>query len=102
MCHRSVTYAKRYIMAAMAVVLASPSGPVGVVKGRCAVGSVLEEWSEEGSTHELVSTLVSNIKAGHRPAASTEAISRGIATERSTVAGDRSRPNRVRADDASG
>jgi hypothetical protein len=38
------------IMVAMAVVLASPSGPVGVVKEMFAVGSVLEEWSGRGST----------------------------------------------------
>ncbi|MGH8072420.1 MAG: hypothetical protein ACRERE_45735 [Candidatus Entotheonellia bacterium] len=37
-------------MAAMAVVAASPSVPVGVVKEMLAVGSVLAEWSGEGST----------------------------------------------------
>jgi hypothetical protein len=66
---------KAPFMAGMAIVAASPSGPIGVVKEMFAVGRVLVEGSEESSTNELISALVSDVKAGHRPAASTESIS---------------------------
>jgi hypothetical protein len=60
------------VMAAMAVVAASPSGPIGVVKAMFAVGKVLEEASREDPANELISALVSAVKAGHRPAGATE------------------------------
>jgi hypothetical protein len=66
---------KAPFMAGMAIVAASPSGPIGVVKEMFAVGRVLVEGTEESSTNELISALVSDVKAGHRPAASTESIS---------------------------
>jgi len=59
-------------MAGMAVVAASPSGPIGVVKEMFAVGRVLAEEGTEGSTNELISALVSHLKAGERPAAPME------------------------------
>jgi hypothetical protein len=62
-------------MAGMAVVAASPSGPIGMVKEIFAVGRVLAEGSGEGSTNELINALVADVKGGHRPAASTESIS---------------------------
>ena len=59
-------------MAAMAVVASSPSGPIGLVKEVFAVGGVLQEVSREGSSNELISALVADVNAGHRPAAPTE------------------------------
>jgi hypothetical protein len=59
----------------MAIVAASPSGPIGMVKEMFAVGRVLAEGSGESATNELISALVSDVKAGHRPAALTESIS---------------------------
>jgi hypothetical protein len=59
-------------MASMAVVAASPSGPIGVVKEMFAVGRVLAEGGTEGSTNELISALVSDLKAGQHPASPTE------------------------------
>jgi hypothetical protein len=62
------------IMAAMAVVAASPSGPIGVIKEMFAVGRVLVEGGGEGEANALVNALVSEVKAGHRPAAATESL----------------------------
>ena len=59
-------------MAAMAVVASSPSGLIGFVKEMFAVGSALQEVAREGSSNELISALVADVKAGHRPAAPTE------------------------------
>jgi hypothetical protein len=61
-------------MAGMAVVAASPSGPIGLIKEMFAVGRVLVEGSGEGESNELISALVSEVKAGHRPAAPTESL----------------------------
>jgi hypothetical protein len=66
---------KAPFMAGMAIVAASPSGPIGMVKEMFAVGRVLAEESGKGSANELIGALVSDVKAGHRPAASTESIS---------------------------
>jgi hypothetical protein len=63
------------LMAGMAVVAASPSGPIGLVKEMFAVGRVLAEGSGEGSTNELINALVADIRAGNRPASPTESIS---------------------------
>ena len=59
-------------MAAMAVVAASPSGPIGFVKEMFAVGGALQAVTHEGSPNTLVGALVADVTAGHRPAAPTE------------------------------
>jgi hypothetical protein len=59
-------------MAAMAVVAASPSGPIGVIKELSAVGRVLQEASQSGETNALINALVSNVKAGYRPSGTVE------------------------------
>jgi hypothetical protein len=59
-------------MAAMAVVAASPSGPIGVIKELSAVGSVFQEASQSGETSALINALVSDVKAGYRPTGTTE------------------------------
>jgi hypothetical protein len=64
-------------MAAMAVVASSPSRPIGFVKEMFAVGGALQAVTEEGSPNALVSALVADVKAGHRPAAPTESIRDG-------------------------
>ena len=61
-------------MAGMAVVAASPSGPIGVIKEMFAVGRSLAEGSGEDSTNDLISAVVADLKAGHRPATPTESI----------------------------
>ena len=63
-------------MAAMAVVAASPSGPIGIIKEMSAVGRVLEEASQSGETNALINALVSDVKAGYRPASPTEQVQR--------------------------
>src|SRR5215475_864989 len=59
-------------VAAMAVVAASPSGPIGVIKELSAVGRVLQEASQSGETNALINALVSDVKAGYRPSGTTE------------------------------
>jgi hypothetical protein len=56
----------------MAVVAASPSGPIGVIKELFTVGRVLQEASQSGETNALISALVSDVKAGYRPSGMTE------------------------------
>jgi len=68
--------AKGPFMAAMTVVAASPSGPIGVIKELSAIGQVLEEASQSGETTALINALVSDIKAGYRPAGPTEQVQR--------------------------
>ena len=58
---------KAPMMAAMAVVAASPSGPIGVVKEMFAVGKGLLEGAE-GTTNPLIAAVVADFKAGNRPA----------------------------------
>jgi hypothetical protein len=59
-------------MAAMAVVAASPSGPIGVIKEMFAVGRGLAEASAEESSNELISAVISDIRAGHHAAVPAE------------------------------
>jgi hypothetical protein len=59
-------------MAAMAVVVASPSGPIGVIKELSAIGRVLQEADQAGETNALVKALVSDVKAGYRPSSPME------------------------------
>ena len=62
---------KAPMMAAMAVVAASPSGPIGVVKEMFAVGKGLLEGAE-GTTNPLIAAVVADFKAGNRPATPAE------------------------------
>jgi hypothetical protein len=62
---------KAPLMAAMAVVAASPSGPIGVVQEMFAVGKGLMQGAE-GTTNALVGALVADMKAGARPATPSE------------------------------
>jgi hypothetical protein len=62
---------KAPLMAAMAVVAASPSGPVGVLKEMFAVGKGLLEGAE-GTTNPLIAAVVADVKAGNRPTTPTE------------------------------
>jgi hypothetical protein len=62
---------KAPMMAAMAVVAASPSGPIGVLKEMFAVGKGLLEGAE-GTTNSLIAAMVADIKAGNRPTVPTE------------------------------
>jgi hypothetical protein len=57
---------KAPLMAAMAVMSASPSGPIGVLKEMFAVGKGLLEGSD-GTTNPLIGDLVADVKAGVRP-----------------------------------
>jgi hypothetical protein len=57
---------KSPLMAAMAVVAASPSGPIGILKEMFAVGRGILEGAE-GTTNPLIGALVADIKAGNRP-----------------------------------
>src|SRR5262249_45191413 len=59
------------LMASMAVVAASPSGPIGVLKEMFAVGKGLLEGSE-GTTNPLIGAIVADVKAGNRPTMPTE------------------------------
>ena len=62
---------KSPVMASMAVIAASPSGPIGVVKEMFAVGKGL--WAgAEGTTNPLIGALIADLKAGTRPAMPTE------------------------------
>ena len=58
--------------AVMAVVTASPSGPIGVIKELSAVGRVLQEASQSGETNALINALVSDVKAGYSPSGTTQ------------------------------
>jgi hypothetical protein len=62
---------KSPLMAAMAVVAASPSGPIGALKEIFAVSKGMLEGAE-GTTNPLIGALVADIKAGARPAMPTE------------------------------
>ena len=62
---------KAPMMAAMAVVAASPSGPIGLVKEMFAVGKGLLEGAE-GTTNPLIAAVVADFKAGNRPATLAE------------------------------
>jgi hypothetical protein len=59
-------------MAARAVIAASPSGPIGVIKELSAVGKLLQEANRCGETKALINALVSDVKAGSHPSSTTE------------------------------
>lgn len=50
-------------MAGLAVTLASPNGPLGVMKEMFAVGMALADTLQTGSPHELVRSLIDDLKA---------------------------------------
>jgi hypothetical protein len=55
-------------MAGLAVTLASPNGPFGVMKEMFAVGMAIAETLQVGSNNELVKSLVDDLKAhGTKP-----------------------------------
>ena len=62
---------KAPLMAAMAVVAASPSGPIGVLKEMFAVGKGLLAGAE-GTMNPLIAAVVADVKAGSRPAMPAE------------------------------
>jgi hypothetical protein len=51
----------------MAVVAASPSGPLGVIKEMGAIARVMSEARQEDETNTLISALLADVHAGHRP-----------------------------------
>ncbi len=53
-------------MAGLAVVAASPSGPLGVVKEMFAVGKMLAEVKTQGSSNDLIKALVADLGTGAR------------------------------------
>jgi hypothetical protein len=60
------------ITASMAIVAASPSGPIGVIQELSAVGRALQEASQSGEPNALINALVSDVKAGYRPSGMRE------------------------------
>jgi hypothetical protein len=62
---------KAPLMAAMAVVAASPSGPIGAIQEMFAVGKGLLEGAE-GTTNPLIAAVVADVKAGNRPSMPAE------------------------------
>jgi hypothetical protein len=50
-------------MAGLAVTLASPNGPFGVIKEMFAVGMAISETMQKGSDNELVKALIEDMKA---------------------------------------
>jgi hypothetical protein len=62
------TIVKSPPMAGLAVTLASPNGPFGVMKEMFAVGMAIAETLQKGSSNELVSSLIEDLKArGTKP-----------------------------------
>ncbi len=54
------------VMAGLAVVAASPNGPFGVIKEMFAVGKMLAEVKAQGSSNDLVKSLVADLETGAR------------------------------------
>jgi hypothetical protein len=63
-------------MVAMAIVATSPSGPLGIIQEMSAIGRVLEEAHQSGEGNALINALISDVKAGYRPASATEKVQR--------------------------
>jgi hypothetical protein len=62
------TIVKAAPMAGLAVTLASPNGPFGVMKEMFAVGMAIADTLQKGSDNELVSALIEDLKArGTKP-----------------------------------
>jgi hypothetical protein len=62
---------KAPVMAAMAIVAASPSGPIGVIQEMFAVGKGFLTGAE-GTTNRLTAAVVADVKAGRRPSMPAE------------------------------
>ena len=54
------------LMAGLAVVAASPSGPFGVVKEMFAMTKVLADVKAQGASNELVKSVVADLETGDR------------------------------------
>ena len=54
------------LMAGLAVVAASPSGPFGVVKEMFAMTKVLADVKAQGASNELVKSVVADLETGNR------------------------------------
>ena len=54
------------LMAGLAVVAASPSGPFGVVKEMFAMTKVLADVKSQGASNELVKSVVADLETGGR------------------------------------
>ena len=62
------TIVKAAPMAGLAVTLASPNGPFGVMKEMFAVGMAIADTLHKGSDNELVTSLIEDLKArGTKP-----------------------------------
>ena len=55
------------VVVGLAVVAASPSGPIGVVQEMSAIGRILGEEPQGAETPALLRALVADFNAGHRP-----------------------------------
>jgi hypothetical protein len=53
-------------MAGLAVVAASPSGPLGLIKEMFAVGKTIAEVKSQGASNDLVKALVAELETGAR------------------------------------
>jgi hypothetical protein len=62
---------KAPLMAGMAVVAASPSGPIGMVQEMFAVSKGILQGTE-GATNPLIGALMADVKAGNRPSMPAE------------------------------
>ena len=51
----------------MAVVAASPSGPIGVIQEMSAMAHIMHEARQGDDTNTLISALIADVNAGHRP-----------------------------------
>jgi hypothetical protein len=51
----------------MAVIAASPSGPIGVIQEMSAIARVMGEARPGDEPHTLISALIADVHAGHRP-----------------------------------
>ncbi len=62
------TLVKAAPMVGLAVTLASPNGPFGVMKEMFAVGMAIADTLQKGSSNELVTSLIEDLKArGTKP-----------------------------------
>lgn len=55
------------VMAGMVVMLAGQSGPIQIAKEMFAIGSSMAEIDQQGSSNELIKSLVAEVKARNKP-----------------------------------
>ena len=72
---------KAPLMAGLAVVAASPSGPLGVLREMFAVGKLVSETRAQGGSNELLRALVSELGAPDARGQVDAAELRGLGTE---------------------